>query len=245
MKKFALSFALCAAFAAAQDFRWNKAPAAGQTVEIRGVNGSVTVDEGAFEVTATKKGSKAATVTIEAVEHAGGVTICAVYPATDGRANECRPGGGRMNNKNNDTSVHFTVRMPASLKLAAVNVNGDITTKGKLGEIRATTVNGTVSIASASFAEATSVNGGINIALTQPLTRPLKLSTVNGAIKLSTPSTLNAELSASTVNGDIQSDYPITVTGKFGPRSVKATLGSGGPALNLSTVNGGIHLSRI
>lgn len=243
--KLALSFALCAALAAAQDFRWNKAPAAGQTVEIRGINGTISVEEGAFEVTATKKGAKAATVTIEAVEHAGGVTICAVYPSTEGRVNECKPGGGRMNNKNNDTSVAFTVRMPSSLKLAAINVNGDITTKGKLGDVKATTVNGTVTIASASFAEATSVNGGINIALTQPLTRALKLSTVNGAIKLSMPSTLNAELSASTVNGSIESDYPITVTGKIGPRHVKATLGSGGPELNLSTVNGGIRLSKI
>jgi hypothetical protein len=43
---------------------------------------------------ATKHGRRSdpAEVEIEVVEHAGGVTICAVYPSPGSRPNECRQG---------------------------------------------------------------------------------------------------------------------------------------------------------
>jgi hypothetical protein len=49
---------------------------------------------GAVEVVATKHGRRSdpAEVEIEVVEHAGGVTICAVYPSPGSRPNECRQG---------------------------------------------------------------------------------------------------------------------------------------------------------
>ena len=60
--------------------------------------------------------------------HAGGVTICAVYPSRDARKpNECPPGdGGRMNVQNNDVSVRFTVRVPAGVTFVGKTVNGEI-----------------------------------------------------------------------------------------------------------------------
>ena len=43
-----------------------------------------------------------------------GVTICAVYPTVPGREpNTCEPGGaGKSNTRDNDTVVHFDVRVP-------------------------------------------------------------------------------------------------------------------------------------
>ena len=84
-----------------RDFAWTGTLAAGQILEIRGINGGI-VAEGTsgrnVEVRATKRGrdSDPATVTIEVVEHPDGVTICAVYPSRDeSRPNRCEPGGGR------------------------------------------------------------------------------------------------------------------------------------------------------
>jgi hypothetical protein len=66
------------------------------------------------------------TVEIRAVEHDGGVTICAVYPNSDGRPNECRAGGGHNNTRDNDGEVHFTVRIPRGVVFAPATVNGDV-----------------------------------------------------------------------------------------------------------------------
>src|SRR5688572_549105 len=66
-------------------FRWNGRVAAGQTVEIRGLNGKFTDEHSngtEVEVIAapSARRSDAASVTFEAIPHAGGITICSVYP---------------------------------------------------------------------------------------------------------------------------------------------------------------------
>src|SRR3954449_10290581 len=98
--------------AAAQDFRWHGAIPQGASIEIKGVNGDVRAEPSGsneVEVTAEKRARRddPASVQIQVVPHAGGVTICAVYPSRDGsRPNECQPGaGGRMNVQNNDVTV--------------------------------------------------------------------------------------------------------------------------------------------
>src|SRR5262245_29177004 len=77
----------------ADDFRWQGRVASGATIEIKGVNGGIDADPASgseVEVTAVKRGrrSNPDEVEIKVVEHAGGVTICAVYPSSGGQANE-------------------------------------------------------------------------------------------------------------------------------------------------------------
>ena len=107
-----------------QDFQWHGAIAQGKAIEIKGVNGDVRAEPSGsneVEVVAVKRADRdnPDSVRIEVVPHAGGVTICAVYPSRDGqRPNECRPGRRRrMNVQNNDVSVRFTVRVPAGVAL--------------------------------------------------------------------------------------------------------------------------------
>src|SRR5947207_8403780 len=109
-----LAFSLVAVSAQAQDFQWHGAIAQGKAIEIKGVNGDVRAEPSGsneVEVLAVKRANRDSpdSVRIEVVPHAGGVTICAVYPSRDGqRPNECVPGsGGRMNVQNNDVSVRF------------------------------------------------------------------------------------------------------------------------------------------
>ena len=111
---FAVAAAPVLAGAAQEEFRWTGKVAAGQAIEIKGVNGGITATGSAggdVEVTAIKKGRKSdpTEVKVEVVEHAGGVTICAVYPSA-GAPNECAPGkGGRMQVRDNDVNVEFRV----------------------------------------------------------------------------------------------------------------------------------------
>ena len=122
---------------------------------------------GDVEVTAIKKGRKSdpAEVKIDVVEHAGGVTICAVYPSS-GTPNECKPGeGGRMNVRDNDVNVEFRVKVPAGVRFVGRTVNGGIEASGIPADAEAHTVNGGVELDATGTARAETVNGGITARL--------------------------------------------------------------------------------
>lgn len=240
--------------AAAQDddFTWRGRVASGGTIEIKGINGDISAEAASgdeIEVRATKRARRSdpAEVEIAVVEHAGGVTICAVYPTPRGnRENECAPGdGGRMSTNNNDVTVDFVVRVPAGARLAASTVNGAVDARGLRGNVEASSVNGDVDVSTAGTAEGQSVNGSVQLAMGRAdWSGALRAASVNGSVVVTLPASANVELHGRTVNGDIESDFPITVRGKFGPRSMTGTIGSGGRELELETVNGGIEIRR-
>ncbi|HEV3467824.1 MAG TPA: DUF4097 family beta strand repeat-containing protein [Pyrinomonadaceae bacterium] len=234
------------------DFRWRGALGAGRLVEIKGVNGRVEAQPasgGEVEVVAVKRArrSNPADVRVEVVEHAEGVTICAVYPSREGDGpNVCAPGeGGRMSVRNNDVVVDFTVRVPAGVRFRGKTVNGDVEARNLGGDVEATTVNGSINVSTSGLARAKTVNGSITAAMGRAdWADGLEFQTVNGAIDLSFPSGLSAEVEAETVNGDIQTDFPLTVTGRFSKRRLSGTIGGGGRELRLKTVNGSVHIRR-
>ncbi len=153
--------------AAAQDFKWHGALARGKTLEISGVNGSIVASRASgneAEVTAVKHGRKSdpADVEIRVVEHADGVTICAIYPARRGRRNSCERGGSDQRNENNDVEVRFTVKVPAGVEFEGETVNGDITATDLPADVEVSTVNGDIEVTAAGRVEATTVNGSID-----------------------------------------------------------------------------------
>jgi hypothetical protein len=245
----ALTFAGAVTTLRADDFHWQGRVAAGGAIEIRGVNGGIEAAPASgseVEVTATKKArrSNPDLVEVKVVEHAGGVTICAVYPARDGQVNECKPGtGGHMSTRDNDVSVEFVVRVPAGVRFVGRTVNGGIHARNLSADAEAYTVNGGIEVESAGVVRGETVNGGIHASLGRADWQgELSLKTVNGGIQLTVPTGLNAELRAQTVNGEITTDFPLTVQGRFSKRRIVGTIGRGGRQLELETVNGGIEL---
>jgi len=244
---------LAAAVAAsAEDWNWEGRVAPGQTVEIKGINGEVkalAAGGDRVEVTAVKKARRSdpALVQIKAVEHAGGVTICAIYPTRAGQApNECRPGeGGHMSSQDNDVAVSFTVRVPAGVGFVGRTVNGGVEADGLSGDVDVHTVNGEVRLSTTGKAQAETVNGSITAAAGRADgTEPLSFKTVNGSIALDLPAAASAELEAATVNGDIHSDFPLGGEAHVSRRHVSGTIGDGGRPLELETVNGSITLRK-
>ena len=235
----------------APPFDWSGTVAQGRAVEIIGVNGAIDArasEDGRVHVHAERSARRSdpESVRIEVVEHAGGVTICAVYPTPRGARdrNRCESGAG-MNANENDVRVHFTVRVPAGVRFVGSTVNGAVRAEGLRSDVQASTVNGDVRIQTTALARASTVNGDIAVRLgSSALTSDLEFSTVNGAIELSLPAGLNADLDASTVNGGIETDFEVRVRGSMDRRTLRGTIGSGGPDLELSTVNGGIRLIR-
>jgi hypothetical protein len=238
-------FGAAATAAAQTDFEWTGQLAPGQRIAIHDVNGSIRASAapgGNIVVTAVKRAGRrgnVADVRIESVAHAGGVTVCVIYGS-----GECRAGGAQnSNNRDNDTSVDFTVQVPAGIGLRAATVNGSIDANGLQSDTEATTVNGSVTVATSGSARATTVNGAIQAAMGR-LPNGGKFSTVNGEVTLQLPAATNANVRVSTVSGDIRSDFPLQIDSEPGPKHASGVIGAGGQALDINTVNGGVTLLR-
>ena len=236
----------------ADDFQWRGSVRQGGTLEIKGINGDVTAMTGSgtdVEVTAERRARRnnPEEVRLEVVEHADGVTICAVYPSKDAtRPNECRPGSeGRMNVQNNDVSVRFVARVPPGVRFVGRTVNGDVDAQGLNGPVAISTVNGSTAFSTTSYGEASTVNGSIRGILgASGWNEGLAFHTVNGSITLDLPPDLSADVHATTVNGEISTDFPMLIKGRVSHRQVSGTIGSGGRRLDLETVNGSVRLRR-
>jgi Toastrack DUF4097 len=234
------------------DFQWRGRLSTGQAVEIKGVNGDLSAtssSSGDVEVTASKSArrSSPADVRIEVVLGAGGVTICAMYPSAPGKEpNRCAPGDeARLSNHNNDTQVHFEVRVPAGVGFIGRTVNGEINAESMQSDVDSHTVNGSIHVITNGTATASTVNGSVNVTMGRgDFPEGGYFKTVNGGITLRVAGTIDADLNAETLNGSITSDFPITVRGTTSPRRIRGTIGNGGHSLTLSTVNGSIKLLR-
>jgi hypothetical protein len=241
------------------EFHWSGLIGPGKAIEIKGVNGDVKAEPALgndVEVIANKRsrGSDPNAVGIQVVEHAGGVTICAIYPSDNpGQPNTCEPGEerGRRNSsatislQHHDVRVDFLVRVPAGVAFAGRTINGEISASSLRGNVVSRTVNGSISISTSGYAEGKTVNGEIaaNLGNTN-WSGPLEFTTINGGINLKLPATVNTEVNAETLNGEISSDFPLTLPGIFSRKRLSGTIGSGGRKLTLKTLNGSIHLSR-
>lgn len=243
----------------AQDFTWNGSVSRGNWVRMRNLNGPIIVEAGTadkVEVTAVKKAGRGGdpdVVRIEAHQSASGgdVIVCALWDERGTCDERGYRGGGRNNDWDDDdrrnVSVEFRVKLPAGVKLDASSVNGRIEIAGATSEVRANSVNGGIHASSTGGpVRASTVNGGIDVqmgALTG--TESLEYSTVNGSVKVRLPQNVNADIEMSTVNGAFQSDFPLTLQGRMNMRHVSARLGSGGPRIKFSTVNGSVELLKM
>jgi hypothetical protein len=250
--------ALGTAVAGAQEgtrWEWKGELGAGRTVYLRNVNGAVRIETGtgsSVEVTAEKRWRRGDPdeVRIEARQAGAGngdVIICALW----GERATCDEDGYHgnrdrsWNSHDNDVSVRFTVRVPAHARVDASTVNGELRIDGVNGNIEARTVNGDVeAYSNGGRVRASTVNGGITVRTTVPTTEDLEYSTVNGSVTVELPAGTNADVHLSTVNGRISTDFPMTLDGNINPRRIRATIGSGGPRLRVSTVNGSVRLRK-
>jgi hypothetical protein len=253
-----------AAQSSSQEFRWSGALSAGKRIEIKGISGDIAVEPASganVEVVANKSARRgdASRVSIKVVEHATGVTICAVYPTDDpNRMTSCVPSdsetahddGGPVNVRSGEVTVAFKVRVPAGVDFVGRTVNGEITAEALASNVTSKTVNGSIRISTSGYANAKTVNGEINAQLGNPnWSGSLEFKTVNGEINIVLPAATAAKVDAKTFNGEINSEFPLTLTGKFGPRKLTGTIG--GPLneqtmreLVLKTLNGSINLKR-
>lgn len=239
-----------------RDFHWTGNVPSGHWLRVRNVSGSMHVqasngNEVVVEAHKRWRHGDPAEVRITVDKGSDGdVLICALF----GNESSCDDEGYHSHSHHhhgwddddNDVSVEFTIQLPKGVNIGTSTVNGGVTVDGATGKVEANTVNGSVEAATAGGpVEASTVNGDVLVHMQSTSdAQHLEYSTVNGSVTVYLPNALNADIELSTVNGSFHSDYPLALSGRIDPHHLHATIGSGGPRVRCSTVNGSIDLRK-
>jgi hypothetical protein len=220
-----------------EPMKWTGHVAAGRSMEVRTIAGSIHVtaatgDVGEIEAK-VHDGDPGSAPSVRFTEDERGVTARV----------ETHEHGCRCDHGSDDAAVDFEVRVPAGVRLVARTVQGGIDVDGVGSPIEAHTVEGGITIKAATSARAHTVNGSIAASFKgADLDSDTEIETVNGPVTVSLPAGANAQLVASTLNGQVHVGFPID--GSTESRRVHGAIGHGGRQLVLRTVNGTIEVSR-
>ncbi len=162
-------------------------------------------------------------------------------------------------------SFHIDIKVPRSTDLDVHAKNGPIAIRDIDGQVRVETENGPLTCDTITGSlTARSHNGAISCraiegdlianASNGPIeidkcgadpAHTIRCETGNGAIRLNLPQTASFDLAATTANGYIKTDLEVDGEAPSGHmRSVTGTIGTGGPLIELRTLNGSIYLDE-
>jgi DUF4097 and DUF4098 domain-containing protein YvlB len=152
---------------------------------------------------------------------------------------------GRLDAQTSNAAVELT---DVDGDATVITSNGHIRAERLRGSLQGTTSNGGIDAALETAAgpiRLETSNGGIDLRLPQKFTGDVRASTSNSGISLHLPPDASARVSARTSNSSISSDFEMKVQGEFSKNHMEGTIGGGGPLIDLSTTNAGIHLLKM
>jgi len=216
---------------------------AGGRVELENINGAVHItawDRNEVKVDAVKTASskeKIDDARIEVDATAGRVSIRTKYP----EHNLTFTDHGRRN----PASVEYTLTVPRGANLDEISlINGDLEISGISGKVKSSCINGkTIASNLSGAAHLSGVNGRVQAAF-EFIQHSIEMESVNGRVEIVLPSDTNALIEAETVSGSISNEIGLLSTGHIVGHNLRGQLGSGGPRIKLSTVNGSIDIRR-
>lgn len=238
-----------------REFHWSGNVANGHWLRVNNISGSIHVEPatGSDVVVDAKKrwrhgDPSEVRIVVDRDGSDGDVVICALW----GNESSCDDEGyhshhhHHWDDEDDDVQVEFTVQLPKGVNIGTSTVNGGVAIDGATGKVEAKAVNGSVEASTLGGpVEASTVNGDVEVHMRSTSdVQNLEYSTVNGSVTVYLPTPLNADIEMSTVNGSFHSDYPLALTGRIDPHHLHATIGTGGPRVRCSTVNGSIDLRK-
>ncbi len=139
------------------------------------------------------------------------------------------------------------LKLPRRVSLFVEKVNARVNIDEIDGAVRLARINGAVKIAQAAdFAEVSNINGSFTMTITKLGERGIRAEDINGVVELRFTDDLNANLNVLEFNGSVNSDLPNTsIIEKKRNEIFAARLGKGGIPISLTSINGGIRLSRV
>lgn len=240
-----------------RDFHYTYPLSANGKLSVETFNGAVEVsgwDQNVVDVSGTKYGptQQMADELEVGVDHTDSAVSIRIQRPSVNRGNI----GARLTIKAPRTAVldwlttsNGSIRVTDTVGPARLRTsNGPIRVSGLSGSIDAQTSNGGITAdldrVDGPIRVDTS-NGSIDLRLPQHIRDSVRAHTSNGGITIRLPDGLDARISAHTSNAHITSDFDVRMQGEIGRGRMEGVIGNGGPLLDLSTSNGGIHISRM
>ena len=217
-------------------------------VSLENLNGGVQIkvwDRAAVQVDAVKKAFRKdrlaeAKIVVNATEEYLRIETEYPYQNMNFRSDERR--------YENPATVEYALTVPRRAVLESIElVNGSIDIEGVEGNVKASSVNGRLTARGlGGESRLSTVNGPLQVSFTNlDQAKPIELISVNGPLVLVIPSNANASVRASTVHGGISTDFGLHVKhGEYVGHSMDGQIGTGGPKIKLSNVNGPIRVTH-
>ena len=213
----------------------------GARVEVRGINGNVSV-----ETTATTTAEVHVVRTADNGSALAGRRILVEQTSTGLVVRGERRGGGwwrRVFGGSAQAREEVTLRVPRRVNLETRGINGRVVVGEVDGSVEVGGVNGPVELGQASVrAELNGVNGQVTLTLDRAGERGIGMSGVNGDVEFRIRGVLNADVEVTGQNGGVTLNVPNVTRQERPNRSrMSARLGSGGAGVRLSGINGQIR----
>jgi DUF4097 and DUF4098 domain-containing protein YvlB len=128
--------------------------------------------------------------------------------------------------------------------------NGRIRAEDLVGQCEAETSNGPITLR---FKDApdgptriNTSNGSVDVTMSKPPKNGIRAETSNGSITLDLPGNTAARLNAETSHSAVSSEFDVMHNSSFDKEKhhLEGDIGAGGPLIELTTRNGGIHLRK-
>jgi DUF4097 and DUF4098 domain-containing protein YvlB len=226
-----------------EEFHQTYTLAADGRVELDNINGSVHIaswDRNEVKVDAIKSADSKERLDeakIEVEASSDRISIRTHYPNHDQTWN--------WGSHNNPASVEYTLTVPRKVRLDEIKlINGSLDINGVSGEVQAECINGKLEAHNlAGRAHLSTINGRLEARFDQLSGSSVELNSVNGSLALTIPSDSRAAIDASTVSGGIDNDFGLKVNHhQWVGHDLRGELGTGGPHIKLSNVNGHIEI---
>ena len=217
----------------------------GARVEVRGINGNVSV-----ETTAATTAEVHVVRTADNGSALGGRRISVEQTSTGLVVRGESRGGGwwrRVFGGGGQAREEVTLRVPRRVNLETRGINGRVVVGEIDGSVEVGGVNGSVELGQASVrAELNGVNGQVTLTLDRAGERGIGMSGINGDVEFRLRESINADIEINGQNGGVTLNAPNVTRQERPNRSrMSARLGTGGTGVRLSGVNGNISFQSV
>ena len=220
------------------EFQQSYTLAPGSQVEIKAINGSVTIE--------TTSGSAAEVHVIRSARKREDLEYRKVVVEQVGSRFTVRGENDSEGRRHADVRQQVMLKLPRKVDLEVHGINGSVKAAEIEGRGSVSGVNGKVELTQVGgINKISGINGSVWVSVARLDQEGMKISGVNGRVDVQFAEDLNAEIHASGINGKVETDLPATsLLSEWSRSSFKAKVGSGGPIISVSGVNGKVALKK-
>ncbi|HEV2705707.1 MAG TPA: hypothetical protein VGV59_07255 [Pyrinomonadaceae bacterium] len=212
----------------------------GARVEVRGINGPVTIETAETD-TAEVHIVRTAKNMADLERHK--ILIEQTPESLVVRAENPKRGfWDRVFELGSGTRQQVTLRIPRKSEVKAQGVNGSLKVGEVEGGVNASGINGRVEVAQATGrAELSGINGGVVVGLSRVEGDGVRVSGINGGVVFNVGGEVNADVNVNGHNGGLSVDLPGMVIEEGMKHSrMRARIGAGGAPVTINGVNGSL-----